>query len=119
MAYLIKASICTLLFLSFFGCTYNSEEELYGTNCDTTIINYGVVKPIFEANCVVCHNNDLNYKDILLNSNTNAVNAAQTGRLIKAINHLPGATPMPYLGNKLPSCPVLKVTLWIERGTPQ
>lgn len=56
----------------------------------------------------------MNNKDILLNSYINAVNAAQTGRLVKAINHLPGATPMPYLGNKLPNCPVLQVTLGLN-----
>lgn len=116
---MLKSSIFLLLILSFFGCTFNSEEDLYGTNCDTTVINYGIVQPIFEANCVVCHNNGLNYNDILLNSYANAINAAQTGKLVKAINHLSGATPMPYLGSKLPNCPVLQVTLWIEQGTPQ
>ncbi len=92
------------------GCTFNSEEELYGNVCDTTNISFNRVEPIFQANCVVCHNASYNNGDIVLDSFARAVEAAQTGKQRNAINHLPGATPMPYQGNKLPECPVLQVT---------
>lgn len=109
--------LCTLASI-LASCKYDSEEELYGI-CDTLNVNYSTVQPIFEANCISCHNASLNYKGIILESYADAVNAAETGRLRKAINHQSGVTPMPYQQNKLPECPVLKVTVWIDNGTPQ
>lgn len=110
----------TFLIFTLVNCAYNSEEELYSANsCDTVLINYEKVQPIFIANCVTCHNLSFNNKQIILDNYANAVNAAQTGQLIKAVNHRPGATPMPYGLAKLPDCEVLKITMWIEKGTPQ
>lgn len=116
--FLFAIAIVSLLGLGC-GCTFNSEEELYGSQCDTTNVTYSVVQPIFQANCVSCHNAEYNNRGIILDTYEDAVAAAQTGRLIKAVNHLPGATPMPYGGNKLPVCEVRKITIWIEMGTPE
>lgn len=103
----------------FGACTYNSEEDLYGNSCDTIVVNYSTVRPTFQANCVSCHNAEYNNKDIILDEYDDAVAAAQTGRLRNAVNHLPGATPMPYGGAKLPECPVLQITIWIDNNTPE
>ena len=116
----MRTLIVFFLFVAFsWGCTYNSEEDLYGTICDTTVINYSIVQPIFQGNCISCHNATLNYEGIILNTFEDAVSAAQTGRLINAVNHLPGSTPMPFGGSKLPECEVRKITLWIEKETPE
>jgi hypothetical protein len=101
------------------GCTFNSEEDLYGFDCDTLNINFVRIEPIFQANCVSCHNATFNNGGVLLDSYLSAVETAQTGKLHKAVNHLPGATPMPYQGNKLSDCLVLQITKWIDMGTPQ
>jgi len=115
----MKKTLISFWFITLLaGCTYDSEEELYGT-CDTLNVTYSTVRPIFEANCISCHNQSVNNKGIILDTYNDAVEAAETERLRKAINHLPGVTPMPYLMDKLPACPVLKVTVWIDNGTPQ
>ena len=59
-------------------------------------------------------NESNNNRDIKLDSYQNAKNAAETGLLIKAVNHLPGVVPMPYQLPKLDPCDVHKITIWIK-----
>ena len=109
------------LFLSLFltSCEFKNEEQLEFIPCDTTNVTYASVQPIFESNCVRCHNEQLNYFDIKLSSYNNAKAAAQTGYLIKAVNHLPGVIPMPFQLPMLDECDVRKITIWIKNNTPQ
>jgi hypothetical protein len=101
------------------SCTFRNEEKLEFIPCDTTNVTYAAVQPIFESNCVRCHNEQLNYFDIKLSSYDNAKAAAQTGYLIKAVNHLPGVVPMPFQLQMLDECDVRKITIWINNNTPQ
>jgi hypothetical protein len=112
--------ICALLVLVFLSsCEFKNEESMELLPCDTINVTYASVQPIFENNCVRCHNEQLNYFDIKLSSFANAKAAAQTGYLIKAVNHLSGVIPMPFQLPKLDDCDVRKITIWINNNTPQ
>ncbi len=118
MKYLI---IWTLAILTLTSCEFNNKErleDLKGWPCDSTNVNYSKVSPIFKNNCVQCHNQDYNNKQIILDSYENAKNAAQTGLLVKAVNHIPGVIPMPYQSPMLENCSTRKVTIWINTETP-
>jgi hypothetical protein len=103
------------------SCTFRNEEKLEFLPCDTTNITYASVKPIFDNNCVGCHNGQLNYVAINLSSYATAKAAAQTGLLYKAVNHIagPGITFMPFQRPKLDECDVRKISIWITTNTPQ
>jgi hypothetical protein len=116
----MRPFLVLLLILSVItACEFKNEEQLEKYSCDTVNINYNSVKPIFDQNCLVCHNEQVNYFGIKLDTYVNAKNAAQTGLLVKAVNHLPGVVPMPFQRPKLEDCDVRKITLWIESGIPQ
>ena len=110
--------ICvTIIFLA--SCEFKNEEELFPPDCDTLNISYSKVEPIFKSSCVSCHNETVNNRGIKLHNFTEAKAAAQTGLLKKAVNHESDVTPMPYMSAKLDSCSVRKITIWIEKNTPQ
>jgi hypothetical protein len=115
--FILSGSLIISLLLS--SCEFKNEEALEMIPCDTTNVTYSSVQPIFENNCVRCHNEQLNYLDVKLSSYDNAKTAAQTGLLIKAVNHLPGVVPMPFQLPKLDECDVRKITIWINTNTPQ
>jgi len=114
--------VFAVLLISISSCKFNNEEALYGHDCDTTTVTYAKVKPIFDNNCVGCHNSEnTTYGSrfglvVMLYDYDNAKAAANSGLLIKAVNHLPGVTPMPYGLSKLPECEVEAVTAWIHQG---
>ena len=112
-------TVGSIYLLLLFSCTFKNEEKLEFIQCDTSDITYATVQPIFELNCVRCHNVFQNYFDIRLDSYDNAKAAAQTGYLVKAVNHQSGVVPMPFQLAKLDSCDVKKITIWINNNTPQ
>lgn len=115
--------IFLILFL-FASCTFNNEDDYFkGYICDTLNLNYDQVSSIFQENCVACHNKDFNNRGIILDNYDGVVAAEDSGRLYKAVNHLPGngirIIPMPYQLNKLPSCSLSKINAWINSGMPR
>ncbi len=112
--------VIILVFLTFilFSCEFKNEEDMEISQCDTLNVTYATVEPIFQNNCVRCHNETTNYVDIKLNSYENAKKAAETGLLVLAVNHLPPVVPMPFQLPMLEYCNVRKITIWINKGTP-
>lgn len=108
------------------GCYYDSEEELYpsGSNCDTTNVTFsGTIAPLIQANCIVCHSGSEPIGGFVLTdyatiSAAAQIPAGQPGSLYGAISHDPGNTAMPQGGAQLPECDILRVKLWIDKGTP-
>jgi len=111
--------LMAMIFLN--ACEFKNEESLEKVQCDTFNITYTKVKPIFDINCVRCHNEQTNYFGIILDSYNNAKAAAQTGYLIPAVNHIPtpGIVFMPFQLPKLEDCDVRKITIWVNSSTPE
>ena len=103
----------------FASCELKNEEQMEQSDCDTLNITYEKVKPIFDYNCVRCHNPTTNYFSIILNNYDDVSSAAQSGLLFKAVNHINGVTPMPFQLPQLEVCDLNKINVWIKSGTPK
>lgn len=106
-------------FVAILGsCYYDSEEDLYpSTGCNSTNMSYVTnIVPIIERNCYACHSAAANTANITLEGHSNIIVHVNSGRLVGAINHLPGFTPMPQGASKLIACDLAKIEQWIADG---
>jgi hypothetical protein len=90
------------------------------SSCDTTRFAYSAaIKPIIDSNCVKCHNGgpaapaSLNYTTY-----EGLRTVALNGRLLGAITHSPGFSPMPKNSPQLSDCKVTQIKKWIQAGAP-
>lgn len=118
--YILSFTLLTIFSTILSSCYYDSEEDLYGgTNCDTTNVTFsGTVQPILTANCNVCHSADIASGGVITENYNGIINHVNSGIFWKAINHEPGAVPMPQNGSKLPACDLNKIKAWINQGAP-
>jgi len=117
-------SICLpvvmLMIVILQGCYYDVGEELYPQtgNCDTVNVTYsGHVKNVIQNNCLVCHSAAANLGNINLEGYTQVKQFADNGKLLGAISHAQGFSPMPQNGNKLPDCTINQISAWINKGS--
>lgn len=115
---LLAGCICILFALN--SCVSNVEEELYPLeSCDTVQVTYsGTIAPIIELNCFACHEGDQSLSGIPLNGYDPLKAMVDAGKLIGALRHLDGFSPMPQNASALPECELLKIEKWIDDGTP-
>jgi hypothetical protein len=120
----IKTVFITLVGLIYFSsCYYDVEQELYpnqGT-CDTSNVSLsGVVRPILQDECYVCHSVSASGSlgaGINLETYSNLKAQVDNGKLLKSIKHESGASPMPKGSSaKIDACKILKIQTWIIRG---
>jgi hypothetical protein len=117
-----KISILVLLPFLIWGCHYDKEEELYGTNgaCNTGNVTYSitVTSLLTGYGCIGCHSGSVPEGGVNLQGYDNAKAMALSGRLYGAISHAPGYQPMPYLGTKMAPCDIVRIKAWIDAGAP-
>jgi len=106
-------------YLAYTGCENNNEEHLYGGDCDTLNMTYSTIKYIFKDNCYLCHSSSRSEKGIRTDSYLLLKAAVNTNRLLGAINHLSGYTPMPNLQPQLSDCQIERIEAWINAGMPE
>lgn len=102
---------------SFLSCTYNKEDELYGTACDTTDMRFSVeIKNILKAHCIDCHGGNAiggagikleTYEDVTAFIDTDTTLLKSTTRL---------QNPMPKNSSRLAPCKINQITAWINQG---
>jgi len=124
-----------IIFLAFVGCKHSPTEllvvpapKITSTNdtgaCDTANVTYSItIKKVLSDNCLRCHGSTVyttkgsgyNYDDY-----TAISTQANNGNLAKAINHAPGALPMPLdlPSSKISDCSIRKFMIWIAAGAP-
>jgi len=103
------------------GCAYNVAEELYPApkDCDTENISFSAnISPLLDRHCISCHNNQSAQGGVNLQGYTQVATWAQNGKLYGSVAHLPGFSPMPKGGAKLPACNVEALKAWIDSGFP-
>jgi hypothetical protein len=122
-----KVTIITLIVLaaititfSLTGCYYDSEEELYGTDCDTSNVTYSTtIKGLLNTyTCLTCHIGSNPSGGFTLDTYAGIKARVTDGRLWGAINHLSGFSPMPQGYVKMSDCDIKKVKAWIDAGAP-
>jgi hypothetical protein len=108
------------------SCYYNNLTEIQpGQNlsleCDSNAANITfqkTIQPILSANCGTnnsCHNESSSNPK--LNTYEGVKVVAADGRLVNAINHTPGASPMPKSSNtRIPRCSRAQIELWVAGG---
>jgi len=109
-------SIATVVLAS--TCVNNSEEDLYGLECDTANMTYTKIKYIFETNCFVCHKDPQGPNSIKFNSYNEVKDIINTGKLLPAINWT-GSIKMPFGQPKLDDCSIDKIEAWYNDGMPE
>ena len=112
--------ICIYLTAHMVSCVYNNEEELYPSEmCDTTNVTYhSTIAPIIEQFCFECHDDAAVISGIPLEGYANLKAKVVDGRLVGAIRHDVGFSPMPKDRPSLPECDILKIEKWISNGAP-
>ena len=115
---LLTIPLLLIAFSSLFSCVNNSEEDLYGLECDTLNMTYSKVKYIFEYNCFVCHKDPQGPNMIKFNSYSEVKEIVNTNKLLRAIKQT-GVIKMPYGQPKLDSCLIAKIGAWIHTGMPE
>ncbi|MCS7076946.1 MAG: hypothetical protein NZ455_09575 [Bacteroidia bacterium] len=99
-------------------CKKDSVEKSNQNNtnsCDTTNVTYARIFSILSNNsCTGCHGAA---SSVPLNNYENVKAAALSGRLVGAVEHLSGFTPMPNSNQKIPECDRKAIKAWINQGT--
>jgi hypothetical protein len=116
-------SFILTLAVSLSACYYDSEEKLYpgeaGGTCDTTNVTFSsTVLPILSTNCNACHNSIMASGGVVTENHAGLIGSINSGIFWKAINHEPGAIPMPQNGMKLPACELVRIRTWLNQGAP-
>jgi len=107
--------------LSFSACYYDVEETLYaGLECETESVQYSdEIRLILDNSCMICHNAASNFGNIKLETYEQVVQRVEDGRLLGAIRHESGFSPMPQGNPKLSDCQIAQIEAWIDEGYPQ
>ena len=101
------------------SCDYDNEETLYPQPCDTTIqVTYAlVIAPLVESRCTPCHNAEAIESNIPLVGYDNLKAMVDAQRLLGAIHHEIGFSPMPQnMTATLPECELYKFDRWVAEG---
>jgi hypothetical protein len=100
------------------ACTSDKDDP--EPECIITNVSYSAtIAPIMATNCNSCHSGALPNAGIVTSTHAGLVDAAITrGRLLGAINHEPGFTPMPQGLPRLPQCPRSQIAAWVTDGAP-
>lgn len=102
------------------SCYYDTTDELFDfSDCQTENMSYqNNIAPIIANHCLDCHNAVANLGGVTLETYTDLKMWVDNGRILGAIQHLPGFIPMPQVGDKLSDCQIDKIESWIEDGAP-
>ncbi len=89
------------------------------TGCDSTNVTYThSINPIIQAWCIGCHSGSSPANNLRLETFSQVVDCANSGRLMGAIRHDNGFKAMPNGGNKLSVCEINLFQKWINIGKP-
>ena len=113
---IIKSFVLGLVIIS--GCYYDSEEKLYpATGCVTDNMSLQTnIIPILQRNCYVCHSAAVNNGNITLEGYNQLIQHVNNGKLLRAIRHDSGVSPMPQNAPKMVGCDIAKIEKWIADG---
>lgn len=86
--------------------------------CDTAVFTFTAVKKMIDANCLNCHSGATASGGLNFSTYAQVKVVADNGKLLGAISHTPGYSPMPMGNPKLSDCQVTQVRKWILAGAP-
>jgi hypothetical protein len=87
--------------------------------CDSTQFKYGAtVSVIINTFCTGCHSGTAASGGIDLSNYANVKIQVTNGRLVGAVTHTAGYSPMPKDANKLNDCQITQIKKWVAAGAP-
>lgn len=105
------------------GCASQNGEDLLASgplpapSCDTTNVTYAAtIAPLLLQNCGGCHGNGVALGGVALGTYTQLKAVVGKGRLLGAVDHAPGYSPMPKGGAQLSECDRAKLRQWVQAG---
>lgn len=112
--------ITGIMATSLNSCYYDKSDLLYpDTACDTAAVKYSTsVLPVLSSNCISCHGGSTPSAGISLDSYAGVKVQVDNGRLWGAVSHNPNFSAMPKNSNKLSTCNLQKIRIWIAAGAP-
>ena len=121
----MKIQALSIVFVLWLGsilvtaCRYDVGEELYPP-CDTiSVVSFSAyIVPVLQTNCYSCHSEALALGGYILEGYDYDTTLAANGKLIGAITHETGLTPMPQNAAKLSDCDIAKFKNWVANGYP-
>ncbi|HVG42646.1 MAG TPA: hypothetical protein VM888_13635, partial [Chitinophagaceae bacterium] len=89
--------------------------------CSTTSVTYSatITGLLSTYACTSCHSGPAPSGNFSLVGYTNVKAKVTDNRLLGAINHASGFSPMPQGGPKMSDCDISKIKKWIDAGAPQ
>jgi hypothetical protein len=122
-----KLTILAGMLILLASCYNDKADKLYPAPpvnpCDTTgrTVSFSAnVRPIMMGNCATspgCHASGTSTA-YDFTSYAGAQLAASNNKLVLAITHQPGASPMPQGMPKLSNCAIAQITKWVKQGAP-
>jgi hypothetical protein len=104
------------------ACTHDPDELIVPpVVCDTSNVTWSsTIVPILQTHCAIadCH---VTGGDGTGNFTTYAgvMTQVTNGKLANAVQHLPGAIPMPPSGIPIPQCDIEAMVAWINGGAEE
>jgi hypothetical protein len=87
------------------------------TNCDTAQFKYGAnISVIMGTYCTGCHSGPAPSGNINLSNYAGVKLQVTNARLVGAITHAVGFSPMPQSGGKLSDCQITQIKKWVAAG---
>lgn len=115
--------LTALLLILCAACYYDNEEYLYpviDSSCDTINVTFsGTISGIMNDYCWSCHSNSTaaNFGNNILLENYSDVKS-QSQKVLGAISHESGFSPMPKGSAKLNDCLITQFGIWVDHGAP-
>ncbi|MEH0157786.1 cytochrome c [Limibacter armeniacum] len=116
-----KLRLLLLIFIIGFACSSNHDsddptpqkEDNKDSSGEVTFSEH--IQPILSTHCVNCHGNS---GGISLSNYSGVKAVVDNGRLLKAIKHEDGVSPMPKDQNKLSDEKIELIESWVNTGAP-
>lgn len=96
------------------GMQNNSCEETLIATSNLTFENS--LKLVIENHCIGCHSGKSPANGYDFSNKNTVLEVVKNGKLLKAINHEAGVTPMPFMSDKISENEINAVRTWIENG---
>lgn len=105
----VSAVCCAMLLVLLTGCQ---------NKCDTSGVSYNpAITAIISSNCYPCHESTAVSGGVILDTYEGVKAVVKNTRLVNAINHNEGYSPMPQGKKKLSTCDIESIHAWIRNGS--
>lgn len=104
------------------GCTHEVDERVMpDMPCDTAVVTWSItIEPLLQTHCALpaCHVSGGNGTGDFT-TYAGVLSQVSSGKLLKAVQRLPGAIPMPPDGSTIPACDIARLRIWVGMGAPE